>query len=243
MRQSKLHVPLTSEISSAMKVAETSVEAAQYVVERLTKILTETKMLDKSGDLLTKVRDFAKYVDFKLRANSQTWSGESSKTTDFKNIQDHMAADAVKTIKGQAQGNVKLDIAIDATGKILRAFSTNGVQIKDAVVVESLDKLFNAWLADHNIVSKASTLYESNEKGEIKQDANGEVTANAERIKKLMNDPANGITHYAKEKGLELKVDMNHTYPAEKGTESEKPTTPSGASGESMEVDIDGPKM
>lgn len=240
MPLSRLHVPLSAEISAAMEVAKTSDEASKYVVQRVTAILTATKMLKKSGDLIKKLEDFAQYVDFKSRVSPQIWSGHVGKSTDFKNMQEHIAEDAVKAVKAHTQGDIKLDMAISVAGEILRGYSAGGQQIKDPVILEMLDKLFNAWLAENNIVSKASALYEANAKGEITHDANGEVKVNSEHIKQLMNDPEKGLVKYAQEKDFALTIDTNHAYPAEQVV---KKPTPSDTSGESVEVEPEGPAI
>lgn len=221
MARSRIHVPLSSEISAAMKVAGGSVEASNYFVERLTKILTETKMLDKSADLLVRVHDFAKYVEFKLNSSAQPWSGESPKISDFENMQDHLANDAIRTVKANALSDVKLDIAINESAQLLRGYSAEGEWVKDPVVVDALDKIFNAWLAQHNVVSSSSVLYEANALGEIKRDASGDVHADVEKIKSLMSDPDKGLTKFSADKGLEIAVDNSHSYPAQ---ESKKET-------------------
>lgn len=234
MPNPRKHVPLSNEILAAMKVSEGSVEAAHYFVERLTAILTETKMLDKSGDLLERAKIFAQYVDLKLNSNAQPWSGQMGKPSDFENMQDRIGDDAVKTVKA-SYDSVKLDIAINDKAQLLRGYSSEGKQISDPVIVDALDKIFNSWLAKNNVVTRDSVLYEADITGKIIHDVNGDVKANPEQIKKLMNDIDKGLTKFSKDKDFSFIVDNSHVYPAPPSETEKKATVPSVGKPEEVE--------
>jgi len=209
-------LPQKDEILSAMKVAETSVEGAEYLFSRFKKILTEAKILDKSQDMLEVVKNFVDFVRFKLTAREQPWAGQIVKTTDFKNMQENIGYDAAKKLESllneRQQQDIKLDIAISDSAQLLRGYSAAGKPL-DAKTLEFFDKLFNAWLADKGIVSKDSILYEANEYGEIKTDLQGQqIRAQTDEIKQLISDKEVGFEKYLENKGIEISS-QQHVYP------------------------------
>ncbi len=199
----KLPSNLKEILLDAMRVAETSIEAADYLATQFKQILTDAKMLDEYGDILQKVEDFAKYTKFKLLASSQPWLGQPPEASDFKNMQANMAMDAVKDLESLSVGTEKevtFDFAINnETSEFLRGCSVQGKAL------EAFDKLFNSWLAEKNLVSQGSTLHEATANGQIKRDAQGKpVKANPDEVRKLINDPDQGFAKYMETKGIKV---------------------------------------
>ena len=207
-------LPLKQALLDAMSVAGNSIEAAQYLVTRVKKILTDAKLLEKSQDFMQKIEDFAKYTTFKLLSQAQSWSGQQTETVGFKNMQGNMAVDALKkldSLSGDIAKVIKFDFAIDNNANIVRGFSAQGKPL-DANAVASLDILFNAWLAEHNIISKNGTLFQANPDGEIQVDANGkEIKANSNLVKQLIAEKS--FSDYAAKKGVKL-VSEEHPFPS-----------------------------
>ncbi|BCA93986.1 hypothetical protein TUM19329_03470 [Legionella antarctica] len=192
---------LKETLLDAMSVAETSVEAADYLVTQFRQVLTDAKMLDQCGDILKKVEDFAKYTKFKLLSSSQPWLGQSPESSDFKNMQANMAIDAVKDLESLSVGveDVTFDFAISDNSEFLRGCSLKGKAL------EATDKLFNSWLADKNLVSQGSTLYDANANGQIKRDAQDKpAKANPNEVRKLITDPEQGFSQYMETKGIKV---------------------------------------
>lgn len=208
----KIVLPTKEQLLIAMKLSETSVEGANYLVERFKKILIGAKMLDKSDDLMNKVQEFADMVKFKLTSVTDAWSGKLKDTTDFKTMQENMADSLVTQVKVLLQGELKLDVAINDLAQLVRGFSADGKAVEPKLL-EQLDKLYTSWLAENNIVSKSSTLYQSDENGVIKKDANGkEAKADAEYIRQLIDDPEKGFAKFLKDRDLKITV-QQHKYP------------------------------
>lgn len=212
-------VPNSTALQLATEVSGSSKEAADYFAEQFKKILINSKMLNKpeAQEMLARVEDFAKYVGFKLSLSTQPWSGEQGKPSDFKNMQDQLAKDASAFVTENIKGNLKLDFAINEKGQLLRGYSVDGEMVNDPNRIEALDKLFNAWLAEHNIVSQGSILYESDING-VKQNP-----ANAEKIKNLIKGVDNGFASYMGKKNNHSIQIENHEYP--KAQEQVKPQT------------------
>jgi hypothetical protein len=217
-------LPLKNELLAAMKVAENDIEAANYLVQRFKEILTEAKMLDKSKDVLEKVEDYAKYVQFKLLSKSQPWSGEAGDKSNFANMQSNIADDAATKLKGAIEngdvnGNIKLDIALNDMAQLLRGYSADGKAL-DSKTVDLLDKLFNSWLAENEVVSKGSTLHECDENGQVKEQDPAEKQKMVEKIKELITNNQEGFAKYLKDKGIPITI-QQHKYP-EARSEAEK---------------------
>lgn len=165
--RTKIWVPLTEQIQKAMEVAETSIEAADYLVVRLTEILTQAKLLDKSAALLQQVEDYANYVKFKLNSSAQAWFGEEAQGSDFKNMQANLAKNAVDAFKAAGiEGDLHLDFAISDKGELIRGYSVDGQALSGQPLVQ-LDKIFNANLTDAGLITKDSKLYQADDRGEI----------------------------------------------------------------------------
>ena len=212
----KIKLPVKEALLDAMSVAETSVEAADYLASRFKEILTRAKMTDTYADVLQKVEDFAKYTQFKLLSAAQPWRGQSSNATEFTNLQSNMANEAAKNLESMNIGTEKevlLDFAINNQGDFIRGYSSGGKALSDQSL-ESMDKLFNAWLAENNVVSQDSIFYESNKNGEIIKDEDGRnMIANPDQIKDLVSDPEKGFQKYLDLKGINLTT-QQHEYPS-----------------------------
>ena len=230
----KIRLPLKEELLNAMKVAETSTEAADYLVVRFTDILTKAKMLAESQDIIAKVQDYAKYVHFKLLSNAQPWSGESVPSSDFKNMQENLAKDLDKNLQS-IEGSLQLDIAINDQGQLLRGYSADH-QTCDFGQVDALDKLFNAWLAKNDVVSKGSMLHACDAEGEIvKQDG---LEKTAEKIKNLIHDKKDGFGAYLEAKGKPIVINTCDYPDTQREEEKGKAVKAAIQSSPNIEVDL-----
>lgn len=207
-------IPEKRELLDAMKVGETSIEAAQYFAGRVKQIFSKAKLPDNVvKEVIEKVEEYARLVSFKLTTGSHLWSGQPTESSDFNNMQKNIAEEAASKAIDLINGNLRLDIAINNSAQLLRGYSVEGKAL-DANVVDSLDKLFNAWLAGKGVISKGSTLYEATENGEIKKGSQGkEIKADAERIKSLLNDKDQGFAQFLDKKGIKDITIQQQEYP------------------------------
>lgn len=197
-----------------MKVGETSIEAAQYFAGRVKQIFSKANLPDNVvKEVIEKVEEYARLVSFKLLSGSHLWLGQPNESSDFINMQKNIAEEAAHKAIDLINGNLRLDIAINNVSQLLRGYSVDGKAL-DANVVDSLDKLFNAWLSEKGVISKGSTLYEATEHGEIKKDSQGkEIKADAERIKSLLNDKDEGFAQFLDKKGIKDITIQQQEYP------------------------------
>lgn len=201
--------PSTTEIQSAMEMAGASIEGAEYLLSRIKVLADNSKLLSKSPELkanvIAAVEQFAAYVKLKLTANGQPWSGQQVETSDLKNMQKNIAASAVKELAGKLT-DVKLDYAVSAEGHYVRGYSADSGAL-DSQAVESLDQLFNAWLASKDYIIKGGYLYNANDSV---QDENTRVSADV--VKKLMAE--GGLSEFMEAKGFNT-LTKARDYPGE----------------------------
>jgi hypothetical protein len=212
-------VPLKNEIIAAMEVAKTTTDAADYLRDQFIKVLTDAKIVNESKDIIAKVDEFVKYVHYSLASKADAWLGQLGEPSDFKNMQRNMAENVSTALDESIKDHhikmpFKLDIAINDLSQLLRGYSSESKSL-DPEVVALLDKLFNAWLAENNIVSKDGVLYQSEANGDIKTDSRGKpLIANHDHVKSLLMDSKKGLIQYFQSKGIEMEI-KQHPYPAQ----------------------------
>ena len=81
--------------------------------------------------------------------------------------------------------------------------------VTDDQTTDALDKIFNAWLASHHILSQDGRLYKSDSKGQVMRDAQGVLLSiNPAEFKLLMFDAEKGLQAYAAQQGIRLKPQL-----------------------------------
>ena len=224
MAKAKKALPakLKEALLDAMSVAETTIDGADYLATQFKQLLTEANALDDFEDIMKKVEDFAKYTKFKLLSSSQPWLGQMAEDSPFKNMQANLAIDAAKDLGRLnigVQEEVTFDFAINENNSEFR----RGTSAQEHAAVEALDTTFNAWLAEHNVKSVGSTLYETTPTGKVKQDAQGkQIKVNPEEMKNLITDPEKGFAKYMEAKGIKVVCREQEFPTPEKGIEAQR---------------------
>lgn len=197
-----------------MKVAETSIEAADYFASQFEKQLKEAKALPEFKGILAKVQEYAEFVRHKLTSSTEPWLGQQNHLSDFQNMQNNLATAAVQQLDGEINGPVHMDIAFGESGKMLRGYSDANGPVS-AKATAALDTLLNSWFSKQNNVSKGSQIFVADKDGEVMLNGNGvEVSADSERLKSVISDPEVGCEAFMSEKGIEVSIQL-HQYPAE----------------------------
>lgn len=210
----KVTLPLKEQILEAMKVAETSEEAADYLVQQFKKIVTAAKVKDGAQDMIQRLEQYRNLVKMKLGKIGEPWSGEPAWISNFQNMQANLAKAAADVLVSQGVSkNVHLDIAISESSKWLRAYSENEENL-DAKQVAEFDILFNAWLASNNIVSKDGAFYEVDIEGKIRENQQGKIKVDPEIIKALIGDENSGYIPFLEKKGIPPISIQQHILPA-----------------------------
>ena len=161
-------LPLKEALLNAMSIAESSVEAAQYLATRFKEILIEAKKLDKYRDILTKVENFAQSVSLKLLSSVQPWKGEAAPSSTFQNEQLNKTKEAISNLKSTAIGEVTVHFAINENSQFVRGY-TSGNKPVDPKSAAELDKLFTSWLAGNNLVMEGGALFQASSLGKSKR--------------------------------------------------------------------------
>ncbi|WP_131782197.1 hypothetical protein [Legionella gresilensis] len=232
-----LHAPNKDAILKAFEVVCLSPDAAKYLTERLSETFSKVK-IEASAEVLDRVKQFEKNVSIRYGKLSDPWRGRPEDIkTDFENAQHNMGLALLEDVSPSlADGQLNMDFAISDDSQLLRAFSLNE-QPLDTTAATAIDTLFNSWLAENEMVSRDSVIYESDRNGDIKIDENGQLTkANAQRVRELIADRDNGFAHYLNEKfknhtpHQDLKASVQpHAYP-EQAQVVEQPVEPVSAS-------------
>ncbi|STX50237.1 Dot/Icm secretion system substrate [Legionella busanensis] len=228
-----LQAPNKDAILKALEVASLSPEAAKYLCERLSETFSKVK-IEASNEVWERVRQFAENVSIRYGKSSDPWTGRPDDIkTDFENAQHNMAVALLDEVSPSlADGQLNMDFAISDDAQLLRAFSLNEKPL-DAKTATAMDTLFNSWLAENEMVSQDSVIYEADRNGRIKEDKNGQPTkANAERVRQLIADRDNGFAPFLNDKfkahtphqNLKASV-QQHAYP-EQAPVVEQPAEP-----------------
>jgi len=212
-------VPNSSQILKIMEVAGATPETADYFVERLKQVFAKAKVSDQPEfkNMLERAEEFRVNVKLHREFNAQYWSGAMASETKFKNLHWNIATTASDEVKQAISGALVVDVAISDRSEILRGFADNDQPIENEKVISSLDKLFNAWLVEHDMVSQDSTLYDANGDGEIRFDERGKpVVADPEHVKALITDAEKGLEQYLESKKIPVQAVMLHEHPSSK---------------------------
>lgn len=213
-------LPSNKSLYAAMEVASNP-ESARYFRDRFIERLEKEKMLDRSKAVVAEVKKFAEYVEYKQKSSGGPWGGVLL-PSEFKNFQRNLAASAVGNIK---ERDILFDFAINENSELLRGYSSGGKALDELTNAE-LDKLFNAWLAENNMISKGGVIYEADEAGEIKYDKAGNPQkADPDELKQKVHDKSSGFKRFVHERDEDVELNVReHAYPKEKAPEAEAPT-------------------
>lgn len=202
----------------AMLDTVTTPEGAYYAQERIVKRLAKIEASDK---VIMKVKEFASHL--KEVSDRQTtgsiWTGSGEPLTDFKSLQQFLAEHSVETVKGllkqsdlldengELKGELQLDFAINDDAQFVRGYKLNGQPIKSKAMIELLDDVFKAWLAEKGMFYKNGQLVDVDDMGKIKQNENGkDVLMQREEVFNRLQDDKNGFSSYLKNQGIQSKV-------------------------------------
>ncbi|CEG55778.1 hypothetical protein [Legionella fallonii] len=207
---------LKDPLFKCMEVSGTTIEGSQYFADQFKGLLIATKTQDQFSDLLNRVQDFAKYTAFKLRSSSEPWLGQINDSSDYKKMQAEMALSAARDLDNMKLGTsnkAAFEFAISDKSEFLRGYSADG-QALDPKSLGSMDTLFNSYLAEHNMVSEGSVLYEATDQGKPKKDAQGvAIKADPQQVRDLINDPQQGYAKYLEGKGVNVTC-QEQQYPS-----------------------------
>ncbi|CEK09420.1 hypothetical protein [Legionella hackeliae] len=207
------------------KEVATTIEAAEYFENQFESRLRAAGKLEEAQPALDNIHEFVEMVRNQRESRGDPWSGVPGPLNDFQNLQQNRAEKAAKKAGLQIDGNLVVEFAVNDSSEMRRAFSIvkkdveSGKVKKEALDPETrkeLDKIMQAVLAEENLVSKGSVIYQGDEKGQIRRDSKGEpVLADVEKAKQVLSDAAHQVENYFKEAGKgDIKVEVKErAYP------------------------------
>ena len=209
-RDSNTTVPGSEAVMKCFATAST-VKGVEYMAEKFGKILTKAKV-ENSDIMLKRVQDHVANVKAQLdRRSPFGLTSEDDVKTDFQNMQQNLADAAMERLRASLTDDLRVDFAVSAYADLLRAFTADGKEL-DPEVVEALDALVNATLAEDDMISKDGVIYKATAAGQPEKDAAGNpVRANGAEVVKVISGP---FVEALKDNGIETVL-QQHEYPQE----------------------------
>ncbi len=239
MSRQKLPSDLKEPIFKSIEVSKSSIEGSQYFANQFEALLVATKATEQFSELLSRVKEFAKYTEFKLRSSNEPWLGQIRDSSDYKNMQAEAALSAAHSLDSMNLGttnSVAFEFAFSDKSEFLRGYSADS-QSLTGESLKSMDTLFNAFLAENNMVSDGSVLYESNEQGKPKLDAQGnKIKVDAQTARDVINDPEKGYVKYMEGKGVHITCQEQQAPSPQKDMQAQQAIKDAIAVRESLEA-------
>ncbi|MBI2785940.1 MAG: hypothetical protein HYX60_06405 [Legionella longbeachae] len=209
-------LPAQTELLKAMQTSDTS-EGAQYLSARIHQLVESSKHLNRpeiietAKKVVAAVDEYAQFVEFRHASRSQLWSGQAPEVSSFKNMQMGIAEQALSKIGSK---DVRFDFAISQDGHFVRGYASPD---KDAppmepTEVQSLDRLFNAWLAeDYQIATENGYFYKTDSEGNLLKNQKMSMA----EVDEIMANSAKEFKDYLHEKGGIELTGKQREYPGE----------------------------
>ncbi|HHF7375916.1 hypothetical protein [Legionella bozemanae] len=220
----KKALPPREDLLKAMQTAEKSAKSARYLRQQVHQIVENSILLNKNPEsqalaqqVLKAVDEFTQFVEYKFSQESQTWSGKPPKSS-FDQMQTKIAEKASATLSEKNVPSIRFDYGISKEGHFVRGYgpTEKGAPPLEDETIDSLDRLFNAWLANNHQVITRDGFFFKNEKGVERKLTGDEVEA-------LMADSAKEFKEYLKKSGVESElVSRQREYPGEHRLEETK---------------------
>ncbi len=230
------HLPSAETLTQCMRLSSTA-EAATYLYQQAKVLLASLLSQEPVRKVVGVLEAHANNVEMiKGKGTDNLWAGKQL-PTDFEEVQRKSAADAGEAIKkivgDKPISKLALDFAVSNASQLLRGYSINGKSLGGDLVA-AMDKLFNAWLADNNMLSKGGVIFEGTKDGQIKQDGQGNpVKADAENLREKIVNKEDGFEPYVQKHSKSTQITIQQQpYPTQQAElEDTGPSSGAGAAG------------
>lgn len=189
-------------LNKILQLAGNQVETLKYM---------QLAIRDKMGkavelaDFITEINKLVANAAYQAREKSRAdiWSGAPGLTehlrnlfsqTEFSAFQEFMATSSVDNLDAD---QIIMDYALSRSAQFMRAYTCDGNALTGEAL-DSMDTLFNAWLAKNQMISEGGIIYEGTSAGEIKQVKGASVHVNPDKLDALLS--GNEFEQYVKEK-------------------------------------------
>lgn len=206
-KSSHTALPDKETMLKCMQVATTE-QGAKYFQAGFTDRVAMAKMTDKLRPVLQELAKFVEYIGFRRNSTGKPWSGDTAIPTAFQNFQQRLA-ESVASIVSNKQ--IVFEFAVSPKSELMVGYSSEGKAL-DKNTQDAIVKLFNAWLAEGNMVVKKGIIYEADDQGKIVQGMDGQLKrAPAEALQSRIHE---ALEDYMLQKGtVDFKV-QEHAYVA-----------------------------
>ncbi len=219
----KNRLPEGDALLKCLEVVTTN-ESADYLYNRFLAIVQKANKLNDSQPVLDKIAKFREDIYLQNTISDDPWMGQTAEeSNDFQKLQRNIAAQSLVAVAAKVQGELVMDYAISEEAQLVRSYKINDEDV-DSDTSINLDKLFNAWLAENQIVSQDSMLYASNQEGEL---LTSSTTDLRQKLLQIIDDKKKGFQAFLQEKGMQLVL-VRHPFPPAQ----ERRSTPKEATSE-----------
>jgi hypothetical protein len=195
-------------VTLAMKMGEKSVQAAEYVRDRI----ADHPTLSKNTELRQVVDKYVASVKFMHESIAPVWSGVSREIDPVKNMLANQGASFAQDLKGSLGQNIQMSIAISEKGGISRAFTQklnesdvqklneSDVQKLNEKDTAKMDGMMQAWFSKNNYGFHNGQIVDlkSLERNEIKPISESEIV----KLRNDLLDESTGIKSFCTNSGV-----------------------------------------
>lgn len=222
IRGVKPSLPSPESLNKAVAVAANQLETLQYLATNLYTSLEKGGLVKECSKLIDEVGNLVANAQFNRDNQVNAWLGNvkqvlaANNITDFASFHHFLANMSAAELKQQA---VTFDCAVSDSSEFIRGYCDDEGNVLDEEKVQVMDTLFNAWLADNNMLSKGGVIYQATAQGDIAQDKKGNaLVAPAEQLRTLL-DKTNGFGEFVQKNNKEVQVAVRlHPYDAPTAT-------------------------
>jgi hypothetical protein len=209
-------IPTPDALNKAIEVACNQIETLKYFATNLHASLEKSGLLKKCEQLILEVEKLVANAQFREDNKGNPWLGNmaqmpDSNETDFNLFQKFLATTSATELK---EDKVILDCALSDSAEFLRAYSNEKGELLEDDELNAIDTLFNAWLAENNMISKGGVIYAGTAKGDILEDKKGNpVAVPAEKLRAMLD--AGDFSQFVQKNNPAVQVNVRlHAYEA-----------------------------
>ena len=179
----------------------TTVEGAEYSLARINEKFMSSRVIDPAKLTLffDEYEIFVDYVRLQRESHGNPFLGDLPASTGFQTFQKNLAAKVARLIDKTA---ITFDFAISERSKLIRRYHSKGEPLDPSV----MDTLFNAWLAENNMIIKDRVVYEVTDSGKIKQDKDGPVRVSPDKHLDLVESKDKGYAKYVHKQNAKVNL-------------------------------------
>lgn len=195
-----------------IKETVTDHDVGLYMLDHFMDRLAAANKVEEGRPAYENMSAFVDLLALQSKNRGDPWAGIPGPLNDFQNLQQNRAEEAAEKAGPKIEGKtLVVEAAVSDKSQMVRAFSTLQEDVKtgklkkealDPEIRQELDKMMQAALAEENLISKGSVIYQGDEKGQIHRDSKGEpLLADVEKVKQVINNSAKNLEGYFKQAG------------------------------------------